>query len=130
MKVILNSKFHWVIVGKCHLKFGVLWTIVGDSTDDDDDNLLTLWGKRKGKADLALSKVEQEIKELEIFSNTSAFSSPSLGALTIRSMRSDAKRLRINKWMKLCSCIEGIVDSVKWFDDQKNISFAVSLNLQ
>ncbi|VDK80372.1 unnamed protein product [Litomosoides sigmodontis] len=44
-----------------------------DDLNDDDDDLLMLGGKRKIKEDSALSKVEQEIKELEIFSNISAF---------------------------------------------------------
>uniref|UniRef100_A0A0R3RGL3 Ubiquitin-like domain-containing protein n=1 Tax=Elaeophora elaphi TaxID=1147741 RepID=A0A0R3RGL3_9BILA len=63
-----------------------------DDLNDDDDDLLTLGRKRKVKEDSALSKVEQEIKELEIFSSISAFPSSSLSPATSSSTKNDTKR--------------------------------------
>lgn len=68
---------------------------VVDDLNDDDDDLLTLGGRRKVKEDPALSKVEQEIKELENFSNISAFSSSGLGPATSSSVKNETKRLWI-----------------------------------
>ncbi|VBB28428.1 unnamed protein product [Acanthocheilonema viteae] len=65
-----------------------------DDLKDDDDDLLTIGGKRKVKEDSALSEVEKEIKELEIFSNTSAFPSSDLGPATSSSTKDETKRRR------------------------------------
>ncbi|CAG9532123.1 unnamed protein product [Cercopithifilaria johnstoni] len=65
-----------------------------DDLNDDDDDLLTLGRKRKVKEDSALSEVEQEIKELERFSNISAFPSSGLGPSTSSSTESNTKRRR------------------------------------
>lgn len=78
------------------LRFGLFSNeFVIDDLNDDDDDLLMLGGKRKVKEDSALSKVEQEIKELEIFSNIPAFPA-GLGPSTSRSAKNNAERLRIN----------------------------------
>ncbi|KAK6101790.1 Ubiquitin-2 like Rad60 SUMO-like family protein [Brugia pahangi] len=63
-----------------------------DDLIDDDDDLLTLKGKRKVREDCALLKVEQEIKQLENFSNISAFHSSGLSPLMGSSMKNDIKR--------------------------------------
>ncbi|EJW87617.1 hypothetical protein WUBG_01476 [Wuchereria bancrofti] len=63
-----------------------------DDLIDDDDDLLMLRGKRKVKEDCALSKVEQEIKQLEKFSNISAFHSSGLSPVMGNSMKNDTKR--------------------------------------
>uniref|UniRef100_A0A8R1Y5G0 Ubiquitin-like domain-containing protein n=1 Tax=Onchocerca volvulus TaxID=6282 RepID=A0A8R1Y5G0_ONCVO len=65
-----------------------------DDLNDDGDDLLTLKGKRKVKEDTILSKVEQEIKEMEIFSNISAFPSSNLNSLTSNPTKNHSKRKR------------------------------------
>ncbi|EFO19712.1 hypothetical protein LOAG_08781 [Loa loa] len=65
-----------------------------DDLNDDDDDLLALRGKRKVKEDSDLSKVEQEIEELEIFSNISAFPLSRMNRVTNSSMKNDVKRRR------------------------------------
>uniref|UniRef100_A0A915PHB6 J domain-containing protein n=1 Tax=Setaria digitata TaxID=48799 RepID=A0A915PHB6_9BILA len=66
---------------------------LGDLKEDDDE-VLMLVGKKKAKEDPALSTVEREIRELEVFSNISALPSSGLNPTKSSSTKMHSKRRR------------------------------------
>ncbi|KAM3723667.1 Chaperone protein DnaJ [Dirofilaria immitis] len=84
-----------------------------DDINDEDDDLLILREKRQVEENSAVSKFEREIKELETFSNISAFPSSSLCPVASSPAKNHSKRRRkvIDKSSSKSFASHTIIDS-------------------